>query len=72
MVTIIVTGLSLCGLLILGLSFRWSEMSFTVDDFISALKLNELSTLKRSELVELANHYKLEVNSGMRKMMCRD
>jgi len=39
------------------------EMFFIVDVFISGPKLSELAMLKRSELVVLANYYKLEVNS---------
>ena len=67
MVIFIVIGLSLRGLLVNKLSFRRVEMSFSVEEFVSSPKLSDLATLKRSELVALANHYKLEVNSGMRK-----
>jgi len=42
-------------------------MSFSIENFISAPKLSDLATLKRSELAALANYYKLEINSGMRK-----
>jgi len=42
-------------------------MSFTVEAFVSEPKLSKLAMLKRSELVALASHYKLEVSSGMRK-----
>ena len=42
-------------------------MSFDVDTFVADTKLTGLTTLKRSELVVLANHYELEVHSGMRK-----
>jgi len=42
-------------------------MSFTVEAFVSEPKLSELAVLKRSELVVLASHYKLEVSSGTRK-----
>ena len=42
-------------------------MSFDVDTFVADPKLTGLTTLKRSELVALANHYELEVHSGMRK-----
>ena len=59
-VIIIVIGLLVCGLLICELSFQRVEMSFTCI-------CSELTTLKRSELVALENHYKLEVNSGMQK-----
>ena len=42
-------------------------MSFDVNTFVANPKLSGLTTLKRSELVALANHYELEVLSGMRK-----
>ena len=46
---------------------QFVEMSFDVDIFVADPKLTGLTTLKRSELVALANHYELEVHSGMRK-----
>ena len=42
-------------------------MSFDVNTFVANPKLSGLTTLKRSELVALVNHYDLEVLSGMRK-----
>ena len=42
-------------------------MSFDVTTFVAAPKLTGLAALKRSELVAIASHYDLEVNSGMRK-----
>jgi len=42
-------------------------MFFTVQAFVSEPKLCKLASLKRSELVALVNHYKLEASSGMRK-----
>ena len=43
------------------------ETSFDVDTLVADPKLTGLTTLKRSELVALANHYELEVHSGIRK-----
>ena len=60
----IATGLSLS---VGGLLIRGAETSFTVEAFVSEPKLSELAMLKRSELVVLASHYKLEVSSGTRK-----
>ena len=54
-----VIGLSLCEL-----SFQFVGMSFTVNTFVADPKLTVLTTLKRLELVVLAN---LDMNSGMRK-----
>ncbi|XP_065893824.1 uncharacterized protein [Dysidea avara] len=42
-------------------------MSFSVETFVPAPKLSELAARKRSELVALANHFKLEVSTSMRK-----
>ena len=66
MVNIIVIGLSLRGLFC-GLSSRIVGMSFSIDAFVSTPMLNEIAMLKKSELVVLANHYKLEIIGTMRK-----
>ena len=50
---------------------QFVEMSFDVDTFVTDPKLTGLTTTKRSELVALANHYELEVHSGMRKADAR-
>lgn len=42
-------------------------MSFSVELFVEAPTLLSLTSLKKSELLALANHYKLETTSGMRK-----
>ena len=42
-------------------------MSFSVELFVEAPALSSLRALKRSDLLALANHYKLETTSGMRK-----
>jgi len=41
-------------------------MSFTVQAFVSEPKLCKPASLKKSELVALVNHNKLEASSGMR------
>ena len=46
---------------------QFVEMSFDIDTFVANPKLTGLNSLKRSELVALANHYELEVHSGIRK-----
>ena len=42
-------------------------MSFRVGSFAEAPTLSSLMTLKRSDILALDNHYKLETISGMRK-----
>ena len=42
-------------------------MSFSVESFVEAPTLSSLTLLKKSELLALAYHYKLETTSGMRK-----
>ena len=64
---VVIIGLSFRGLLFCGLSLRVVDMSFSVETFVAAPKLSELAAWKRSELVALANHLKLEVSTSMRK-----
>ena len=42
-------------------------MSFQVEDFTASPRLATLTSLKKTELVSLANHYKLEVSTASRK-----
>ena len=46
-------------------------MSFSVESFVEAPALSSLTALKRSDLLALADHYKLEITSGMRKNAIR-
>ena len=40
-------------------------MSFSVESFVETPTSSSLKTLKMSDLLALANHYKLETTSGM-------
>ena len=42
-------------------------MSFSVESFVDSPKLSALMSLKKTELATLAQHYKLEVPSNMKK-----
>jgi len=42
-------------------------MSFQVEEFTASPRVATLSSLKKTELVTLATHYKLEISSGSRK-----
>jgi len=45
----------------------YAIMSFNVESFISSPKLSTLVLLKKTDLVALAQHYKLDVTSTMMK-----
>ena len=48
-------------------SYLLVTMSFQVEDFTASPRLAILTSLKKTELVSLATHYKLEIPSGSRK-----
>ena len=54
-------------LIIVILSYLAVTMSFQVKDFTASPRLATLTSLKKTELVSLATHYKLEIPSGSRK-----
>jgi len=43
------------------------EMSFEIESFIAAPSVEALSALKRTELTQVTEHYKLSVTSAMKK-----
>ena len=42
-------------------------MSFNLEDFVAELRLDEFNRLKKADLIQLGQHYKLSVNSSMGK-----
>ena len=48
-------------------SYLVFTMSFQVEEFTASPRVATLSSLKKTELVTLATHYKLEISSESRK-----
>ena len=42
-------------------------MSFTLDTFVVELRLDDLNRLKKADVLQIGQHYKLAVNSSMGK-----
>ena len=59
--------MTLLRLFITTLLYLLVAMSFSVESFVDSPKLSALMSLKKAELTTLAQHYKLEVPSTMKK-----